>query len=189
MSVAVPNDKSKDPIESSIGTNKSSQQFKFVNNSPGSMRRPKMRMKPAFKIIKQQSSQDSIQQSSQLNKDSMIIEHVLDPMTSNFINTSDKKFSVQMSIKRPPGRPRKHPIEENKVKRPQGRPRKYPVQVSGSSIPKAVKKDEPKVQQYPIDTELLPKRGRGRPKKDSGELSDATSVAVAAVAAENDSKL
>lgn len=185
-----------------------STKFRFVNNSPGHMTKPRTRMKPAFKVIKQ-DSQTLSSQISLSNKNSMVIEQTLDPHTSLFINTTDQKYLHQMKIKRPPGRPRKHPLGEPRSKRPQGRPRKYPVEVTGSTTStnaaKTIsdkslkpKNDHNKEQgellehvdsPYPIDTELLRtgKKARGRPRK-AHEMKE-EDVAAAAVLSMTDPKL
>lgn len=154
----------------------SSKEFRFVNNSPNSMTKPRNRMKPTFKVLTQQVSLP-------ITNESVIIEQTLNKSSVN-----DKKYVFQLNVKRPPGRPRKHPIEENKIKRPQGRPRKYPIEVSGSSIvntesSKIVKKSHEPIE-YPIDTQLelaSSKRGRGRPKREK-DGKDKTAEAAVAVA-------
>jgi hypothetical protein len=90
------------------------------------MLKPRNRMKPTFKVETQPISGHS---NISYNNESVIIEQ-----TFNKADTAnDKKYVFQLNVKRPPGRPRKHPVEDIKAKRPQGRPRKYPVEVSGTS--------------------------------------------------------
>ncbi|KAH3683795.1 hypothetical protein WICPIJ_005237 [Wickerhamomyces pijperi] len=62
------------------------------------------------------------------NDKSIIIEQRFDLQNNVFVNDNQtKQYQFQEQIKRPPGRPRKYPVDLNKVKRPQGRPRKNPL--------------------------------------------------------------
>lgn len=122
-----------------------SKQLKFVNSSPVTISKPKSRMKPTFKInthmIQQRSppttelnnpSAASTRQTPKRpriapNDKSIIIEQRFDLLNNVFVSDNQKEYQFQEQVKRPPGRPRKHPIEMDKVKRPQGRPRKNPL--------------------------------------------------------------
>jgi len=149
--------------------------FRFVNNSPHSMYKQKSRMKPAFRV-ETQPVQDS--KRLQNSSESVIIEQKFGN-GSDFQTTNDRKYVFQLNVKRPPGRPRKYPVDQPKPKRPQGRPRKYPVEVTGSTIntSKVTKKpikETSTAHTLPIDTELISttKRGRGRPKREDKELEE-----------------
>ncbi|CCH46812.1 Alpha-amylase [Wickerhamomyces ciferrii] len=113
--------------------NNQTKAFRFVNNSPNSMHKQKSRMKPTFKVGSQliQGNGDHLG-----NNESVIIEQTFNHNEdgSQFINSNDRKYVFQLNVKRPPGRPRKYPLEKPKAKRPQGRPRKYPIEVTGSTI-------------------------------------------------------
>lgn len=147
--------------------------FRFVNNSPNSMYKPKSRMKPTFKVESQPTQNGH---RPPINNESLIIEQKFDNDSAEF-ETNDKRYVFQLNVKRPPGRPRKYPAEKPKAKRPQGRPRKYPVEVTGSTInnTKITKKmvRDPATQSLPIDTELMGplKRSRGRPRRDDKDTS------------------
>lgn len=129
---------------SSARASPGAREFRFVNNSASSMGNPtRARMKPAFKATGVTSSTS---QSSQANRGSLIIEQTFDQQSAHFVNSPTDltaKYVFQMNVKRPPGRPRKHPIGEPKVKRPQGRPRKYPIEVTGSTVSPRVQKRPP----------------------------------------------
>lgn len=167
------NSKDNNTTKSNAHVSGQTRAFRFVNNSPNSMYKPKSRMKPTFKV-ETQASQG--QNNSQGNQESVIIEQNFNNTGAEFQTTNDKKYVFQLNVKRPPGRPRKYPVEKPKAKRPQGRPRKYPTEITGSTIgnskiTKKPIKDASHV--LPIDTDLIAsKRGRGRPRREDKDLEN-----------------
>ncbi|KAH3672319.1 hypothetical protein WICMUC_004290 [Wickerhamomyces mucosus] len=114
--------------------------FKFVNNSPTTMHKPRKRMKPTFKVDSTVSFH-SLPQSNQFNhilngRQSLMIEQRLEksksspqPIDTNSntdldsgLDTTNKsqeqvkfsgerKYVFQLNVKRAPGRPRKLPLD------------------------------------------------------------------------------
>lgn len=165
--------KDKSSIPSGARASGQTKAFRFVNNSPNSMYKQKSRMKPTFKVETQAIQS---QNNTQGNQESVIIEQNFNNSGADLQTTNDKKYVFQLNVKRPPGRPRKYPLEKPKAKRPQGRPRKYPAEITGSTIgsSKITKKPiKDASHDLPIDTELISsKRGRGRPKREDKDLEN-----------------
>lgn len=171
MSKGESSDKSTNTSFSDTQASGQTRAFRFVNNSPNSMYKPKSRMKPTFRVETQPTQNDGRFQN---DRESVIIEQKFDNSGSD-LQTNDRKYVFQLNVKRPPGRPRKYPVEKPKAKRPQGRPRKYPIEVTGTTINKSkVSKKTAKdiTHTLPIDTELIgsSRKGRGRPKRGDKDL-------------------